>query len=170
MTSGAGDQRSRSRLGGTNVHPSRARRLLGDSVFFRGVRGYYDRHRDGNATTDDLRRALEAASGRELGWFFDQWLRRPGYAELDTRWSYDPREQRVYLEIAQRRRFGNFRLPLVVELVRRNGTTRRATIEVPAQANSRIVVPIDLDAPPARVILDPDADLLAAITPPRRQR
>jgi aminopeptidase N len=147
-----------------------ARRLLGDSVFFRGLRGYYAGHRDGNATTDDLRRALEGASGRDLGWFFDQWLRRPGYPELDTKWSYDPREQRVYLQVAQRRRFGNFRLPLVVELVRRNGTTRRATVEVPAQADSRIVVPIDLDAPPARVILDPDADLLAAISAPRRQR
>jgi len=147
-----------------------ARRLLGDSVFFRGLRGYYAGHRDGNATTDDLRRALEGASGRDLGWFFDQWLRRPGYPELDTKWSYDPREQRVYLQVAQRRRFGNFRLPLVVELVRRNGTTRRATVEVPAQAESRIVVPIDLDAPPARVILDPDADLLAAISAPRRQR
>ena len=147
-----------------------ARRLLGDSVFFRGLRGYYAGHRDGNATSDDLRRALEGASGRDLGWFFDQWLRRPGYPELDTRWSYDPREQRVYLQIAQRRRFGNFRLPLVVELVRKNGTTRRATVEVPAQSTSRIVVPIDLDAPPARVILDPDADLLASISPPRKSR
>jgi aminopeptidase N len=147
-----------------------ARRLLGDSVFFRGLRGYYAGHRDGNATSDDLRRALEGASGRDLGWFFDQWLRRPGYPELDTRWSYDPREQRVYLQIAQRRRFGNFRLPLVVELVRKNGSILRATVEVPAQQDSRIVVPIDLDAPPARVILDPDADLLAAISPPRKTR
>jgi len=147
-----------------------ARRLLGDSVFFRGLRGYYAGHRDGNATTDDLRRALEGASGRDLGWFFDQWLRRPGYPELDTHWSYDPREQRVYLEIAQRRRFGNYRLPLVVELVRKNGSKLRATVDVPAQQLSRIVVPIDLDAPPARVILDPDADLLAAISPPRKKR
>jgi aminopeptidase N len=147
-----------------------ARRLLGDSVFFRGLRGYYAGHRDGNATSDDLRRALEGASGRDLGWFFNQWLRRPGYPELDTHWSYDPREQRVYLQIAQRRRFGNFRLPLVVELVRKNGSILRATVEVPPQQDSRIVVPIDLDAPPARVILDPDADLLAAISPPRKTR
>ena len=147
-----------------------ARRLLGDSVFFRGLRGYYAGHRDGNATSDDLRRALEGASGRDLGWFFNQWLRQPGYPELDTHWSYDPREQRVYLQIAQRRRFGNFRLPLVVELVRKNGSILRATVEVPAQQDSRIVVPIDLDAPPARVILDPDADLLAAISPPRKTR
>ena len=80
------------------------------------------------------------------------------------------REQRVYQEVAQRRRFGNFRLPLVVELVRKNGTVTRATVEVPAQSESRLLVPIDLDAPPARVNLDPDASLLAAISPPRRQR
>ena len=117
-----------------------------------------------------MRTSAERESGKDLGWFFDQWLWRPGYPELDTQWSYDPREQRVYLQIAQRRRFGNFRLPLVVELVRRNGSVLRATVEVPAQQSSRVVVPIDLDAPPARVILDPDADLLAAISPPRKKR
>ncbi|NUO64170.1 MAG: M1 family metallopeptidase [Gemmatimonadaceae bacterium] len=147
-----------------------ARRLLGDSAFFGGVRRYWRAHRDGNATSDDLRRALEVSSGRELGWFFDQWLRRPGYPELATEWSYDRQGRRVYLEIAQGPRFGSFRFPLVVEVTKADGTTARATVEVPAQPRSRVAVPLELDAPPSRVALDPDADLLAAIDTPRQRQ
>ena len=147
-----------------------ARRLLGDSAFFRGVRSYWLAHRDGNATTDDLRRALEVSSGRELGWFFDQWLRRPGYPELATSWSYDRQGRRVYLEIAQGPRFGSYRFPLVVEVTKADGSIARATVEVPARERSRVAVPLDLDAPPARVTLDPDAELLAAIDTPRQRQ
>ena len=147
-----------------------ARRLLGDSAFFRGVRSYWLAHRDGNATSDDLRRALEVSSGRELGWFFDQWLRRPGYPELTTSWSYDRQGRRVYLEIAQGPRFGSYRFPLVVEVTKADGSTARAMVEVPAQERSRVAVPLDLDAPPARLTLDPDVDLLAAIDTPRQRQ
>ncbi|HEX8851337.1 MAG TPA: M1 family metallopeptidase [Gemmatimonadaceae bacterium] len=147
-----------------------ARRLLGDSAFFGGVRSYWLAHRDGNATTDDLRRALEERSGRELGWFFEQWLRRPGYPELTTSWSYDRRGRRVYLEIAQGPRFGSYRFPLVVEVTKADGSTARATVEIPAQERSRVAVPLDLDAPPARLTLDPDVDLLAAIDTPRQRQ
>lgn len=144
-----------------------ARRLLGDSAFFQGVRRYWTAHRDGNATSEDLRRALEGSSGRELGWFFEQWLRRPRYPELATEWSYDRRGRRVYLDIAQGPRFGSYRFPLVVEVTKADGSTARATVDVPALERSRVALPLDLDAPPARLTLDPDADLLAAIDTPR---
>ena len=50
--------------GGFTLHMLRG--LMGDEAFWRGIREYYARHRDGNATTDDFRRAMEEASGREL--------------------------------------------------------------------------------------------------------
>ena len=46
------------------------RGVVGDSAFHAGIRDYYARHRNGTALTADLRAAMEAASGRELGWFF----------------------------------------------------------------------------------------------------
>ena len=54
------------------------RGVIGTEAFWDGIRSYYREHRNGNATTDDLRRAMEAASGQELGWLFQQWLYRPG--------------------------------------------------------------------------------------------
>src|SRR5207302_5305873 len=42
------------------------RKRLSDELFFRGLRAYYNAHREANATTDDLRVALEKASGKDL--------------------------------------------------------------------------------------------------------
>ena len=39
---------------------------LGDEVFFRGIRNYYEAHKNSVATTEDLRAALEKASGKDL--------------------------------------------------------------------------------------------------------
>ena len=146
-----------------------ARALLGDSTFFRGVRNYYLAHRHGNAVSDDLRVAFEDVSKRDLRWFFDQWLRRPGYPEVGTTWSYDRAARRVYLVLKQRPRFGNFRFPLVVEIERADGVVVRATVEVPAAPSTQIEFPRALDASPRRVTLDPDAQLLAVLDPPRKR-
>jgi aminopeptidase N len=55
---------------------------LGDSVFANGLRTYLATHRHGNASTDDLRRALEQSSGMDLSSFFDEWIMRPGWPRL----------------------------------------------------------------------------------------
>jgi aminopeptidase N len=147
--------------GGFVLHMARA--LLGDSAFFQGVRRYYLAHRHGNADSGDLRAALEASSGRDLAWFFDQWLRRPGYPELAWTWSYDRAARRVYVEVRQRPRFGNFRFPLVVEIEQEKGVVSRATVDVPAASTTRLELPFVLDAAPRRVTFDPDAQLLAVL-------
>ena len=147
-----------------------ARAVLGDSAFFQGVRSYYLAHRHGNSVSDDLRTAFEGVSGRDLRWFFDQWLRRPGYPEVATTWSYDRATRRVYLVLKQRPRFGNFRFPLVVDVERADGVVVRATVEVPAAPSTHLELPLALDSSPRRVTLDPDAQLLADLDPPREQR
>jgi aminopeptidase N len=50
------------------------RRLIGDDAFFRGVRRFYAESRFEKASTDDLRRAMEAEAGRPLDRFFDRWI------------------------------------------------------------------------------------------------
>lgn len=137
--------------------------LLGERAFFGGLRRYYAAHRDGNVLTDDLRVALEGASGRRLGWFFDEWLRRPGYPELDVQWRYDSTARRIRLEIRQGKRFGAFRFQLTVDVTDSTGRKRRATIEVPARPRTAATLPIDLPASPSVVSFDPDVDLLASI-------
>jgi aminopeptidase N len=104
---------------------------------------------------------VEGASGRSLGWFFDQWLRRPGFAEVTTSWRYDTAQRRVVATIAQGTRFGAYRFPLTVAVTDASGRERRATIEVPASPSATISVPLDLDGAPRAVTFDPDVRVLA---------
>jgi aminopeptidase N len=47
---------------------------LGDAAFFKALQTYYQQHRYGIATSQDLRQAFEQAAGRGLGALFDQWV------------------------------------------------------------------------------------------------
>ena len=54
------------------------RSVVGREMFRDGMREYYRRYRDSNASTADLQRVMEDVSGQKLEWFFAQWLRRSG--------------------------------------------------------------------------------------------
>jgi aminopeptidase N len=139
------------------------RRELGDSDFFRGLRIYFHAHEFGNATSADLRDALERSSGRPLHWFFDQWLRRPGYPELTVSWSYDASAYAVRVTVSQGDRFGYFRMPLTLELRDAQGQTQVATIDLDATAETRTTIPLRLRSAPTALVADPDVSLLARI-------
>ena len=50
------------------------RRLIGDDAFFAGLRQFYADNRFKKAGTDDLRKAMEATSRRDLNRFFERWI------------------------------------------------------------------------------------------------
>ncbi|KAJ1956831.1 hypothetical protein EC988_001145, partial [Linderina pennispora] len=52
---------------------------LGIGVFMKGVRAYLVAHQYSTATTQDLWRALEAASGQQVSRFMDKWITMVGY-------------------------------------------------------------------------------------------
>ncbi len=79
---------------------------MGDTAFFAGLRDYLDRFSYGNATTDDLRRAMEThytpldpAAPSGLGWFFDEWVTGTGRPAL--RYSWTTSGSRLSLTIEQ---------------------------------------------------------------------
>ena len=50
------------------------RHLLGDEVFWLGIKAYSQQYQGQTVTTDDLRRTLEQVSQRDLEAFFEQWV------------------------------------------------------------------------------------------------
>ncbi len=72
--------------GGLVLHLLRVE--LGDALFWGGIKLYLTRHARGIVETRDLQRALEDASGRSLGRFFEQWVFQPGHPDLEVelRW------------------------------------------------------------------------------------
>jgi len=137
---------------------------LGDSAFFRGIRSYYTAHRDGTALSDDLRRELERASGRSLASFFDQWLRRPGFAEPTIGWAYDAATGTVSVLVLQEGEFGAYALPLTVVVTDAEGVAHWLVAPVPARSRAEIPLPDRYAKRPTSLAADPDSTLLARIT------
>ena len=50
------------------------RRLIGDEAFFAGLKQFYADNRFKKAGTDDLRKAMELTSKRDLNRFFERWI------------------------------------------------------------------------------------------------
>jgi aminopeptidase N len=145
--------------GGFVLHMLRSE--LGDTLFFSALQDYYRNHRHATALTVDLQQAFETAAGRGLGTFFDQWLRKPGYPEIEVTWS-DSALTSLSIGITQSQRFGYFEFPLRLALVAPNGEVRRVQISVPAQDVTRVLLPVTGSV--ERIDVDPDVQLLARIT------
>jgi aminopeptidase N len=148
--------------GGFVLHMLRAQ--VGERAFFDAIQSYYAKHRHSTAVTDDLRAEMEQQSKQSLGWFFDQWLRRPGYPEITATWSYDSAAHEVSLEVAQSTRFGAFRFPLTIAVVDSAGATHRSVVEMTAAPGRRQKMRIASVGRPKSVVLDPDVALLAKLT------
>lgn len=142
------------------------RREIGDSAFFRGIRSYYAAHRHGNAMTSDLQAEFERSAGRPLDWFFAQWLRRPGAAEVRLGWRWDATRKRLMVTADQGTRVPPYRLLLTVDVTDATGRVSRARIVVPAQASASIPVGVALTAAPSQVVFDADVGVLGALTSP----
>ena len=59
---------------------------LGDDAFFRGIRAYYESHKNSVASTEDLRTALEKTSGKDLRAFFTRWVYDSGHPQYELKW------------------------------------------------------------------------------------
>ena len=148
--------------GGFFLHMLRSQ--VGERAFFDALRAYYAKHRHATAVTDDLRAEMEAMSKQDLGWFFDQWLRRPGYPEISATWEYDAAAHEVVIGVTQGARFGPFKFPLTVAVVDSAGTAHRATQRIMAVGDGAQRIRVPSPTKPVRVTLDPDVALLARLT------
>ncbi len=77
------------------------RGLLGDDVFFKGIRKYVAEHQNSAVETSDFRRALESVSGLDLEYFFDQWIYSPGFPEYNVSYRWDSENKLAELEVEQ---------------------------------------------------------------------
>ncbi len=129
------------------------RHLIGTEVFWAGIREYYARYRDSNASTDDLRRVMEEQSGQELEWFFDQWLERSASPVIEGTWSYDAAANRIEVDLSQTQPGDPYRLNLELGITDGDGNTGVEQIEM-AQKRQRFEITVEGE--PAAVVLDPN--------------
>ncbi|HVS66322.1 MAG TPA: M1 family metallopeptidase [Thermoanaerobaculia bacterium] len=135
---------------------------IGDRAFFGGLREVVERHRHGNAATDDVRRVFEEASGRDLEWFFEQWLERPGQPLLAVEWrseSEDTDREAVTVTVRQLQAGPPFVAPLELGLVAADGTM---VLERVALAERETVARFAarFSEAPIGLVVDPEVRLL----------
>jgi aminopeptidase N len=135
------------------------RQQLGTDTFWTGLRTYYERFRNGNATTADFRQVLEEVSGQDLRAFFDQWTRRAGHPQITATWRHDADAGVCVVDLKQTQ----------------SGPPFALTLEVGSGALSNQVETLDvrertytarLDCPtaPDTLTLDPNVRVFAEMT------
>lgn len=138
------------------LHMLRAR--LGDEAFFKGLRDYYNAHREANATTEDLRSALEKSSGKNLKEFFARWVYGAGHPVYEL--SSDSKGDSLTITLRQTQSGEAFLDPVPIEIT--NGETRQRTIIWPK--GKLATARVSSKGKPTSVQVDPDGILLKEVS------
>ena len=92
--------------GGWILHMLRVK--IGEEAFWKGIRAYYAAHENGVADTEDVRRAMEEASGQDLESFFEQWAYSPGFPKLAVSVAQDGEETVITVDQVQSEEWPTF--------------------------------------------------------------
>jgi aminopeptidase N len=132
---------------------------LGDELFWKGMRLYYERFRDKNALTEDFKNIMEEVTNRDLDQFFHQWLRVAGQPDLMISTTPSARKGRTDLIIEQQQehlyRF-NFEF-----LAKSTGKSFHKAVSI-RERTTKIILKT---GQPVEIIPDPDVKLLFRILP-----
>ena len=145
--------------GGAVLHMLREQ--VGTEAFWKAINTYLNRHKFANVESTDLKKAMEEASGQDLGWFFDQWVYDIGAPRLTVNPVYNMRTKTLKLTVTQTQKFDilapqAFRLPMDVQLKLARGVQIK-----PITITKRVeTVSIRAGTRPAEITLDPDDKII----------
>jgi len=132
--------------------------MLGDETFWRAIQRYTRAHGRALVDTEDLRDAMEAESGQELGWFFQQWVELPHVPALTvtSTWADGALTVNVRQDTSDR---PAYTLPVEIEVPGPEGVVRRTAW----LTDGDIDLVVSLPARPAYVAFDPRGGVLATV-------
>ena len=141
------------------------RRVTGDDLFFKSLNLYCTRHRGANVITQDLQRAFEDTTGRNLDFFFDQWVYKEGHPEIEVSSSFDEKKKLLSLTVKQTHKTGDtivsaFSFPVTIALMDAEGRETRHRVEIKDREQ---IFNFVLDKAPKAVRFDPEHDILKTL-------
>lgn len=92
------------------------RNYLGDAAFFKGLNIYLKTNAFKNGEAQQLRLALEEASGLDLNWYFNQWYYGHGNPNLNITYKWDEGTKTETVYLAQTQDGHPFILPFAVDV------------------------------------------------------
>ncbi len=138
------------------------RDLVGEKAFHDGVREFWRSKRFKAASWGDLRSAFERASGRDLSWFFEQWVERAGAPRLGIASAKaDVKSGAATLSLEFTQSAPPYRLRVPVEIIT-GAVTQTRWVEVDHERQTAF---LHLGRVPHAVRLDPGLRLWRALDP-----
>lgn len=132
--------------------------LLGDSMFFHVLKTYQSRFAFRTASTNDFRLLVNEVSGRNLDYFFENWIYKGGWPTYVSKWNQ--RDSMLYLQIGQT----NYEVPSnLFDLMLPYKITFKAggdTIIYVRQNNELTYFSIKINQPIQSIVLDPESWIL----------
>ena len=143
------------------------RQEVGEEAFWRGIRRITERYLGAVADWDDLEQVFQEAAGRNLRWFFAQWVERAGVPDVvlsgfrvqpsrDTAGAQQGTEALVHLA----QQGVPYRVPIELEFVLSEGRTHRVRVQL-TDLQQDIVVRVP--ERPLAVRLDPGVHLFRRV-------
>ena len=113
--------------------------VLGDTLFFRGIRQYLSDPKlaYGFARTDDLKRNLEQVSGKDFSEFFKDWFTGQGYPAYTVKWTQNNNSwARITIsQVTSHASVSFFEMPLALNF---KNATQEKTVVVNSSTNNEI--------------------------------
>ncbi len=132
------------------------RRMLGEDVFTRSLKEFYRKNAYAEASWADVQKAFETVSGKDLDWFFRQWIDGKGALDFqidNTLIAYDGNKTRVSFNVIQRGRKDRFTLPV---LLKTDQGQSRKSFEI---AKEKTSIEIETEGIPLQLTIDDNYDL-----------
>ncbi|NVK05670.1 MAG: M1 family metallopeptidase [Flavobacteriia bacterium] len=142
------------------------RRVLGDEAFFAGLQHYLENNAYSAVEIHDLRLSMEAVSGLDLNWFFNQWFLDNGHPVLDIEHEFNREEGKYYVRVTQSQDLDEmplYRMPVRIDVYTSLGTNSH---EVWIEDEHEEFV-FEVNSKPFLVHFDADQYLLAEINDPK---
>ncbi|MGD2218182.1 MAG: HEAT repeat domain-containing protein, partial [Gemmatimonadales bacterium] len=99
--------------------------ILGDELFFRALSRFLHEHAFEPVDTHDLMKTIKDVTGRNMDWFFEQFIFKPGHPvfEVSSDWDADAGEIRLHVAQVQDRDHGVpiYRVPVQIGIVTASG-------------------------------------------------
>ena len=132
------------------------RRKIGDELFWKSIKEYYNKYQFNNAVTEDFKNVVESFYNKDLSIFFDQWLYGIGQPELDIQWESKTKE--INITVNQTQKTSTiFEFPLELLVNFDDGSSKTITLTVDHKKQS-FDLPIQKTI--KNIIIDPNISLL----------
>ena len=138
------------------------RQEVGDAVFRAALRRFWQDNRFKVASWRDIEAVFAEQAGRNLSWFFEQWLRRLGAPRIELAGVEVTSGNGTYRVTVRLQQTGpRFRIKVPIVIDTESGRTR-VTTELAAADHAAV---IQVDTRPLRVSVDPEFDVFRSLLP-----